>query len=280
MDYTKFLDEVKRTRRPATYRNYQFALKKFPDGTEDEIIDYIEKSSDKGSTKRANLRVLRIALGYYGELTKGISRIIRSYKPDESLQECPTDEQIEIIWDTLEKPRDRAMFALMAYMGLRVGEVARLNLEDITEDNRLILRKTKGHRPDVLPILHSRVLGSLRAYLHGTTFARMASDQHALFTTTHGRMSLVRIKGLFREVFQRAGMPQFHCHSLRRYFANSMYSHGVSLVDMQINMRHSSPATTMRYLNLGQQNKIDAMRKTWGKAAMGGVSRCLSGTSY
>lgn len=266
MDYTDFLEEIRKTRRPATYNGYRFSLAKFPHATEDEVIDYIDKSPDKGSTKKANLRVLRIALEYNGALTKGLSRIIRSYKPDESLQECPTDDEIETIWRRLEAPRDRLMFALMTYMGLRVGEVSRLNLEDITDDRRLILRKTKGHRPDVLPILHVRVIDSIDAYRE----KRLPTDRRALFTTPYGRMSLARIKGRFREIFRAAGMPQYHCHSLRRYFANAMYSHGVSLADMQINMRHASPSTTMRYLNLGQQNKIDAMRKTWGDAVAGG----------
>lgn len=260
MDYTEFLEEVRKTRRESTYNSYRMALEKFPEGTEAEIIDYIDQSPHQGSTKKANLRVLRMALDYNGALTKGIKRIIKSYRPDESLQECPTDKQVEKIWNHLPSLREKAMFSLMAYMGFRVGEVRNLNLNDITENGMIIIRKSKGHRPDIMPMVHQRVDESIRAYLH----ERRATDDLALFTGPHGRLALGYIKNMFSKEFKGNGLSQFHCHSLRRYFANSMYNNGVSLLDMQDNMRHKSPETTKRYLNLGQQNRIDAMRKTWG----------------
>lgn len=260
MDYTEFLEEVRKTRRESTWKSYCMALDKFPEGTEEEIIDYIDKSAHMGSTKKANLRILRMALDYNGALTKGIKRIIKSYRPDESLQECPTDKQVEKVWDHLPSLREKAMFSLMAYMGFRVGEVRNLNLNDITDNGMIIIRKSKGHRPDIMPMVHKRVYESLRAYLH----ERRATDDLALFTGPHGRLALGYIKNLFTGEFKSNDLPQFHCHSLRRYFANSMYNNGVSLLDMQDNMRHKSPETTKRYLNLGQQNRIDAMRKTWG----------------
>ncbi|SFB10205.1 tyrosine-type recombinase/integrase [Selenomonas ruminantium] len=258
--YNDFLEEIRKTRRQSTYKNYKRALTLFPDGSEDEIVDYIDKSEHSGVTKKNNLRVLSIALKYNGALTKGIHRIISTFKPDEPIQECPTDEQVELVWQNLNKDRDRAIFALMAYMGLRVGEVHNLDLGDITEDGRIIIRKSKGHRADIMPMVHERVERSLQNYIAGE---RRESHDNALFTSCHGRLSLIYLQQIIKTEFTDNGLGKFHCHSLRRYFANSMYNHGVSLLDMQDCMRHASPETTRRYLNLSQQNRIDAMKKAF-----------------
>lgn len=260
MDYTDFLEETRKTRRRSTYDRYKASLQLFPQGTEDEIVDYIEQSSHSGVTKRNHLRILGTALKYNGALTKGIRRIIKSFKPDEPIQECPTDEQVELVWKNLESDRNRAMFALMAYMGLRISEIHALNLQDITEDGRVIIRKSKGHRADIMPMVHERVEPSIRAYINNE---RKKTDDMALFTSYHGRLNLEYMKQIIKKEFEDNGLGKYHCHSLRRYFANNMYSHGVSLLDMQNCMRHASAETTRRYLNLSQQNRIEAMQRAF-----------------
>ena len=259
--YTEFLEEIRKTRRLSTYKCYKRALKHFPTGTEDEIVDYIDQSTHSGVTKKNHLRILNIALKYNGTLTKGIRRIISTFKPDEPVQECPTDEQVELVWSNLPSDRDRAMFSLMAYMGLRVGEVHDLNLGDITEDGRIIIRKSKGHRADIMPMVHERVEISLANYIAGE---RKKSADNALFTGVHGRLSLPYIQEIIKTEFEDNGLGKYHCHSLRRYFANSMYNNKVSLLDMQDCMRHASAEPTRRYLNLSQQNRIEAMKKAFG----------------
>lgn len=258
--YHDFLEEVRKTRRQSTYKRYKRILDIFPTGTEDEIVDYLDQSSHSDVTKKNNLRILNTALKYNGTLTKGIHRIISTFTPDEPIQECPTDEQVELVWSNLPSDRNRAIFALMAYMGLRVGEVHDLNLADITEDGRIIIRKSKGHRADIMPMVHERVEISLTNYISAE---RKKSPTDALFTSVHGRLSLPYIQEIIKTEFTDNGLGKYHCHSLRRYFANSMYNNNVSLLDMQDCMRHASAETTRRYLNLSQQNRIDAMKKAF-----------------
>jgi integrase len=260
MDYTEFLNEIKMTKRKSTWEYYQYALANFPEATPEEVCKFIDTYNAADTTKKGYLRVLNIALEYYGLMTKPMKRIIRGFRPDEPIQECPTTEQVELVWKNLPSSRERAMFSLMAYMGLRIGEVIRLNLDDIRKD-RVVLQKTKGHRADVLPLVHPRVKQSINEYIHGD---RLDTDDTALFTGRRGRLGLGTAKNMFCKEFRDNGLSQFHCHSLRRYFANMMYTHGVSLIDMQDNMRHASADTTRRYLNLTQQNRVAAMEKTWG----------------
>lgn len=259
MDYTAYLNEVRDLRTENTYENYKFALAKFPNPTPAAVRNYIRKSKDCSSTKKNRLRILKMALDYYGKLTKEMARIIKGYRENVSVEPCPTDEQVERAWNALATSRDRAMFALMAYNGLRIGEVNSLNRADVDrEHDCLIVRGTKGKRDAIIPIIHERVKKNLYAWMNEDK-----SRDKALFTGPNGRLSYGYMKNMFRRVFLDAGFPEFHAHSLRRYYANSMYNAGVPVQDMMVSMRHASINTTMRYLNLGQQNVIAALQRTW-----------------
>ena len=41
-----------------------------------------------------------------------------------------------------------------------------------------------------------------------------------------------------------------------------MYNAGVPLQDMSLAMSHANVSTTMRYLNIGQQNVVAALQRT------------------
>lgn len=124
------------------------------------------------------------------------------------------------------------MFALMAYNGLRVGEVAGLDMDDLLKGNRLMLRNTKGKRDAIIPLVHPRVLSSLKAYLRGRK-----STSPALFLNYKGdRISFNGLTQLIRNDFHDNGL-NFHAHSLRRYFANTLSRNGIPVQDIQVAMR-------------------------------------------
>lgn len=265
MDYTEFLEETKVMRTKATYDNYRFALEKFPNPTKASILKYIAESDDSSSTKKNRLRILRLALNYYGALTKDIERIIKGFRENVTVEPCPTDDEVEAAWNTIATHRDRAMFALMAYNGLRIGEVYSLDRSDVDrEHNTVTVRGTKGKHDAIIPLIHERVRKNLYAWLDESS-----RRSKALFTGPNGRLSYGYLKKYFRKIFvdagcvDKKGRPKFHAHSLRRYYANSLYNSGVPVQDMCMAMRHSKIDTTMRYLNIGQQNIVAALQRTW-----------------
>ena len=260
MNYNEFLDEVKALRSPATYDNYRYALAKFKNPTKANILKYISESKDSSTTKKNRLRILGIALRWYNKMDKGIERIIKGYRENVPIEPCPTDEQIEAAWNNLGSHRDKAMFALMAYAGLRIGEVQKLDRSDVDmEHEQLIVRNTKGKRDAIIPLVNQRLRGELYAWM-------TESDNRwkALFVTENGRMSLKYLKNKFHDIFHDIGFP-YHAHSLRRYYANCLANAGVPLQDMAICMRHAKVETTMRYLNLNQQNVKAALQRTWAE---------------
>ena len=260
--FSEYLEEIRRTRSPNTYENYCNALKKFKTGSKEEIIDFIADDSIAGTSKKMYLTVLKSALDYYGALTKDKARIIKGYRCNNPIEPCPTDEEVEKIWGVLKRPRDKLIFALMAYNGLRISEVANLHLGDILSGNKILLRNTKGKQDAVVPIIHDRVRESLNEYLDTRKY-----DLDELFVTQQrSAMTLEGMKFMVRKVCRECGLP-YHPHSFRRYFANTLSKHGVELQYIQTAMRHKNPGTTMRYLNIDQDDVAAIMKRIYKEEA-------------
>ena len=247
MDYTNFLEEIKLTKSDNTYKTYQRALGFFPNGTRQEAIAMIS-SSLADTTKRLYLQVFRSALEWYGQNDKEIARIIKGFRPEETVEPCPTSENIELIWKGLMKPRDRAIFALMCYNGLRVGEVASIKIQDVSPD-AILIRHTKGKKDAIIPLVHERVRVSLQAYLK----TRVKGVSDVLFLTKQGKpLSIRDIQRFIQNECAMNGLDKFHCHSFRRFFANTLKKAGVPIEDIQQCLRHKTITTTIKYLNFGE----------------------------
>lgn len=252
-----FLDDVRATKSENTYKSYQNALRYFKDGSLDEIKAFLGNSL-ADSTKKQTLRVLCIALEYNDMYDKAHRKLIKSYRPNVAIQECPTDKDIELVWGNLLTHRDRAMFALMAYNGLRVGEVAGLDMDDLLKGNRLRLRNTKGKHDAIIPLVHPRVLSSLKAYIKERN-----GKAPALFLNYRGtRISSNGLTQLIRNEFHDNGL-NFHAHSLRRYFANTLSKNGIPVQDIQVAMRHANIATTMGYLNMDEDKTKSILQEVY-----------------
>ena len=242
MNYDEFLDEVRRTRSENTYESYCDALACFPECTKEEVLSYIAGDASD-STKKLRLTILRQALIFYGKLDRDFQRIIKGFKGNAKVQPCPTAADVEKLWSNLRSHRDKLIVALMAYNGLRVSEVVGIAMTDLGKHS-ITLRNTKGKHDDIIPLVHPRVIEELSAYLK----ERKVSPW--LFVSKRGnQLAVETVKSMVRKEFRDNGM-EFHCHSLRRYYANTLMNAGIPLEKMCKCMRHSNVTTTMKYLNI------------------------------
>lgn len=145
--------------------------------------------------------------------------------------------------------RDYAILLLLARLGLRSGEVAFLELDDIDWDGgHLSVRGKSGHRT-VLPL--PRDVGkAIVAYLrHG----RPRSTSRRVFlrgkAPIRGFLSQCAIGSIIRHALQRTGIqaPTTGAHQFRHALASQMLRHGASLTEIGEVLRHRSPQTTMIY---------------------------------
>ena len=253
-----FLDDVHATKSENTYKSYQNALRYFKDGSLEEIKAFLGNDL-ADSTKKQTLRILCVAFEYNDMYDKARRKLIKSYRPNIAIQECPTDKDVELVWSNLLTHRDRAMFSLMAYNGLRVGEVAGLDMDDLLKGNRLMLRNTKGKHDTIIPLVHPRVLSSLKAYIK----ERKGYSSPALFLNHRGaRISSNGLTQLIRNEFHDNGLD-FHAHSLRRYFANTLSRNGIPVQDIQVAMRHANIVTTMGYLNIDEDRTKSVLQEVY-----------------
>jgi len=155
--------------------------------------------------------------------------------------------------------RDHAMMHLMAYYGLRTGEVPLLTLSSINRKARtLTVWQPKTSSTLVLP-LHDRTLGILDDYLRT---ARPRTELPWLFLRSAaplGPMSRSAACEAFRTRARRSGLPisQYTAYSLRHSFAHRLFQRGVGMKAIGDLMGHRSLVSTSIYLRL----QADALRE-------------------
>lgn len=143
--------------------------------------------------------------------------------------------------------RNRAVLALLADLGLRVGEVVGLDLADLGYErgHRSVRFVGKGGRARARA-LSPGAAAALDAYL-----GERRDAPGPLFTTASGaRLDRHAVFRLVRRLARVAGIPawaKLSPHSLRHAFATTARAEGVALEDVQDAMGHADPRTTRRY---------------------------------
>ncbi|WP_442935182.1 tyrosine-type recombinase/integrase [Micromonospora sp. CPCC 206061] len=152
--------------------------------------------------------------------------------------------------------RNRAVIALLADLGLRVGEVVSLNLDDLGYErgHRSVRFVGKGGKPR-RRALTPGTAAALDAYLAerpgGLVPALTTAAAEPMFVTASGgRLDRHAVFRLVRRLARDAGIPawaRLSPHSLRHAFATTARAEGVPLEDVQDAMGHADPRTTRRY---------------------------------
>ena len=145
--------------------------------------------------------------------------------------------------------RDYAILLLLARLGLRSGEVAFLELDDIAWDAGTVRVRGKGSQRTALP-LPTDVGEAIVAYLrHG----RPRSTSRRVFLRSkapiRGFLSQCAIGSIVRHALQRADIqsPTTGAHQFRHALATQMLRHGASLSEIGEVLRHRSLQTTTIY---------------------------------
>ncbi len=145
--------------------------------------------------------------------------------------------------------RDYAILLLLARLGLRAGEVAFLELDDIDWRSGQLSVRGKGGQRNELP-LPADVGKAIAAYLqHG----RPRSNSRRVFLRVKAPITGFRrsngVITLVRHSLQRAGIdaPTMGAHQFRHGLATQMLSHGASLSEIGEVLGHRHPQTTSIY---------------------------------
>jgi site-specific recombinase XerD len=154
--------------------------------------------------------------------------------------------------------RNYAILLLLARLGLRAGEVVRLNLEDIDWDNALITVWGKGRQRAQLP-LPAEVGQAIAGYLHRD---RPRCACRRVFIRDYAPLAgfgyATAIAKIVQCALKKAGVESARkgAHLLRHSLATDMLRKGASLDEIGEVLRHKSPDSTAIYAKV----ELDALR--------------------
>jgi integrase/recombinase XerC len=175
------------------------------------------------------------------------------------LLEAGTNSVLEI--------RDLAMFELFYSSGLRLSELAALNLTDVDlPDNSLIVRTGKGGKSRLLPI-GSKAVTAINNWLQ-QRLKNVAASESALFVSNRGtRLSQRSIELRLEQWCKKKGIAEhIHPHMLRHSFASHLLESSQDLRAVQELLGHSNISTTQIYTHLNFQHLADVYDKAHPRA--------------
>jgi site-specific recombinase XerD len=157
--------------------------------------------------------------------------------------------------------RDFAMLMLVARLGLRSAEVARLELGDIDWRAGQIILRGKASRQEGMP-LPVDVGEALTAYL---TQARPSTRIRQVFLAAKAPMRPIApglVSDVTHRACDRAGLPRIGAHRLRHSLATEMLRRGATIVEVSQVLRHRDLATTAIYAKVDYA-ALRAVARPW-----------------
>ena len=194
-------------------------------------------------------------------ILKSPVRRIRKIKTDKTIKETFSDEGLELLRDTCHEIRDLAMIDLLASTGMRVGELVRLNREDINFYERECLVFGKGNSERI-------VYFDARTKIHLINYLDSREDDNpALFvslSSPHDRLLIGGVETRLRQLGVKADLNKVHPHKFRRTLATRAIDKGMPIEQVQHLLGHVKIDTTMHYAMVNQANVKNSHRKYIG----------------
>ena len=162
---------------------------------------------------------------------------------------------------TLVGRRDFAILMLLARLGLRACEVARLTLDDVDWRGGELIVHGKGGEIDCLPLPHY-VGEALVAHLLG---AKRDETGRALFVRVfapHGPITPRTIDAILRHACDRAGVARVGTHRLRHTVATDLLAAGAGLSEIAAILRHANLSSTAIYAKV-DRTALRALARPW-----------------
>lgn len=196
----------------------------------------------------------------------GATLVIRSPQPS-LLPVGVGEDQIKALLGVCDRAtvagrRDYAVIMLLARLGLRAGEVAGLDLEDLDWSHGQILVRGKGAKDEHLP-LPAETGAAVADYLmqarpheagHREVFRSLRAPRR--------RLGSPAVWAIVHRACERAGLEPFGPHRLRHALGEKMVGAEVPLAAIGQVLRHEDPATTANYARV-DVSRLRTLSRPW-----------------
>lgn len=242
--------------------------KKISHITTDDLRTYLNNyQQQSGASKVTVDNIRRILSSFFAWLedenyiVKSPVRRIHKVKTGKTVKETYSDEVLEEMRDHAGNSRDLAMIDLLASTGMRVGELVKLNRQDIDFQNRECVVTGKGDK-------QRKVYFDARTKIHLSRYLSERTDNNeALFVSLLSPSERLQISGVeirLRNLGRRLNIPRVHPHKFRRTLATMAIDKGMPIEQVQHLLGHQSLDTTLQYAMVNQNNVKLSHRKFLG----------------
>ena len=234
----------------------------------DDLRGYLSDYQQQTQCSKGNIdNIRRIMSSFFtwledeNYILKSPVRRIHKIRSNKTVKETYTDEALETMRDQCGCLRDLAMIDLLASTGMRVGELVRLNRDDIDFENRecVVFGKGSKERP---------VYFDARTKIHLKNYLESRSDDNpALFVSLlspYNRLEISGVEVRLRKLGRRLGITKVHPHKFRRTLATRAIDKGMPIEQVQRLLGHAKIDTTMQYAMVNQNNVKISHRKYIG----------------
>ena len=253
----------------STIRNVLNAVgKDVREVTTDDLRIYLDRyQSTNGVSKVTIDNIRRILSSFFAWLededyiTKSPVRRIHKVKTCKTVKETYSDEALELMRDHSECVRDLAIIDMLASTGMRVGELVKLDRNDIDFANRECIVLGKGNKQRKV-YFDARTKIHLQRYLNGRK-----DDNPALFVTLQRPYNRLQISGVeirLRRLGEKLNLNKVHPHKFRRTLATMAIDKGMPIEQVQQLLGHQSVDTTLQYAMVNQSNVKQSHRRYIG----------------
>lgn len=233
--------------------------------TTDDLRTYLTDYQKMNNCSKASIDNIRRNLSSFfswleeeNYILKSPMKRIHKIKTDKVIKETYSDETLELLRDNCNNLRDLAIIDILASTGMRVGELVKLNINDIDFENRECVVFGKGNKERPV-YFDARTKIHLKNYLNSRT-----DDNPALFVSLDAPYDRLKISGVeirLRQLGRRLGIQKVHPHKFRRTVATKAIDKGMPIEQVQSLLGHSQIDTTMHYAMVNQNNVKESHRK-------------------
>ena len=234
--------------------------------TQSEILEFLYfVTNERKNSASSRARKISSIRSYFKYMTLKTNQL--SHNPAEHI-ELPAikkrlpkylslEQSIELLNNTQSgfAERDYCIILLFLSCGMRLSELAGINIKDINKDTLRIIGKGNKER---FVYLNDACLAAIEDYLHVRNAIVSPASEPALFISkkTKKRMSARRIEQVVEECLQRSGLSQmgYSAHKLRHTAATLLYRSGkADMLALKEILGHEHVSTTEIYTHISDE---------------------------
>lgn len=231
-----------------------------------DILEFLYfVSSERSNSPSARARKMSSLRGYFKYMTNKTNQL--EFNPTDDI-EMPAmkkrlpkyltlEQSIELLNNTQTKfaERDYCIILLFLSCGMRLSELAGIDIKDINKDTLRIVGKGNKER---FVYLNDACVTAINDYIAVRNTIVSPASEPALFISkrTKKRMSTRRIEQVVEECLQRSGLSQmgFSVHKLRHTAATLLYRSGnADMLALKEILGHEHVSTTEIYTHISDE---------------------------